>query len=469
MTNEVQSKALVPLQEGKLVPADLEGLWRMADIFSRSGMVPKDDIKKPERVFVKMAYGMEVGLSNMASIKSISLVNGVPAIYGSGFLGIIQSSGKLEDHEEYFEVNGKRDDKFVGDTDLAKWPENITAVCIMKRNGVKTPYIGRFNVADAIRMGKWNKKTSTGKKSVWQNHPKNMLMWRARHLSADLGFSDVTCGIVPAEVARDYVDLEPTEEGGDVYDVEPETTKEKPVEPSEFDKAFTKAEQIDEFVALVAKHSDQSVDRIKAEAMNDTEGFGAQYAKWLAGKDKKAKAQAPAKKAVKPKKDPAPKPKPEPAKKKGIDSLEDKYGDPEEKGAEVPVNTVKTEIPPDLLTKAMLAATKKTLKPLIEENLEKMKVLRMTDPDQYRTLYEKWRKWYMGTPWPLQKQTSLFTDEPEANEVLNRMKNYFPEYFEKAINELKMGSGGLSNEAIRRVEEKVIELIHKGKAKKRGK
>lgn len=493
MSDDTQTKALVPLQEGKLVPTDLEGLWRMADIFSRSGMVPSDDNRKPERLFAKMAYGMEVGMSHMASIKSISLVNGVPSIYGPGFLGIIQSSGKLEDHVEYFEVKGKRDDKFVGPVDLKQWPEDITAVCILKRKGVKTSYEGRFSVADAIRMGKWNTKTSNGKKSVWQNHPKDMLMWRSRHKAADLGFSDVTCGMVPAAVAQDYVDLSPTEESGDIYDLKPEEVKEAPVSPDEFYKAFEKAEHISEFVALVAKHSDQSVDRIKAEAMKDIKGFGDQYDKWVAGKSKEAKTpadkpkvtkpKATKPKATKPKEEPKVKPEPEPEAKTvteiqadlakkfpgGINSLEDKYGDEKKEDPEVKKSVVKDEIPPDLLIKAMLSATKKTLKPLIEENIEKMKVLRMTDAEQYRELYEKWRKWYMGTPWPLQKQTTLFTDDPEAAEVLNRMKSYFPEYFERAIGELKMGSGCLSNDAIRIVEEKVIDLIHKGKAKKRGK
>lgn len=454
MAEEKQTKSLVPLDEGKLVPQDLDGLWRLAVIFADAGMVPKDDVKKPEKVFCKMAYGLEVGLSYMASLRSIALVNGTPSVYGPGFRAIIQRSGELESLDEYFELDGERmKDHYEPGADLSEWPDALAAVCIMKRKGFKAPFTGRFSVADGKRMGKWNKKTEQGYMSVWQKHPKDMLSWRALHKAADKGFSDITSGLVPVEIARDYeADLEPAEENGDTYEVPTVTPNnnnaiDKSIE--KFDTHFAGKEKMNEFVELVAKHSEMIPEKIKIEACEDLDGFNAQYTKWL-------NQQTPQKE------EPVQTAPPEPKKK----VVEKKKEDPAPQDRPTK-NEITDKVPDNLTMKAMLAATKKTLQPLVEANVEILQIMRMSNPDQYRTVYQNWKKWYIGKPWPLIKQESLFMDEPEADEVMDRMKQYFPRELDAALTELKMAKNAtLSPEAISVIEQKVIEIIHKGKAKR---
>ena len=495
--------SIVPIKDGKLIPSSLDGLWRLATILANSGMVPNDDIKKPERVFVKMAYGMELGLSYLAAIKSISMVNGTPSIYGSGFLGIIQRSNMLEDHREYFELDGKEVTDYNGPEDLNKWPANLTAICIMKRSGIKTPYVGRFSVADAERMKKWNKKTKSGSMSVWQKHPKSMLIWRARHRAADLGFSDITAGIVPLEIAKDY---ENNIDGDEVQDAsyevdDPKSSDDGMVDENvkKFDDEFNGYELIEKFVGLVAKHSGATEEKIKFDAMSDIKNFKLQYDRWIKKESKKEAQQEtarrkPGKKVSSAKKEPAGKDTttinppwctkltkcrnlnpsacgmcahfdkdkfnagviPTEAE---TDSDNKKTGKKEQRK-----NTVTNKKPESMFVKVLSAATKKTLEGLVSENHEAIKALQISNPEVYRKAYDNWKKWYLGKPWPLQKQSKLFTDAPEAQEIFRRLKQFFPNELEKALDEMKMAKGSLSDEAIVAVEKQVIDIIHRGKA-----
>lgn len=201
MTEE--NKALVPVENGVLAPKDLDGLWRIANIYVKGKMVPKEYAGNVEKTFVAMEMGMHLGLSFGASLQLIGVVRGKPGVYGDGIPGLINSNGALDDREEYFELNGEKIKNYIGPDDLAEWPRELTAVCILKRKGIKTPYEGYFSVADAIRQGSWNKPTESGYASVWQKHPLRMLKMRARAFAARDGFADCLHGLGVVEEMRD--------------------------------------------------------------------------------------------------------------------------------------------------------------------------------------------------------------------------------------------------------------------------
>src|SRR4051812_39570725 len=78
-----------------IVPQDFEGAWRIANAVVKSGMAPRG-IDTAEKAMVAIMHGMEVGMTPMMALQSIAPINGRPAIYGDGALGLCQGSGLLE-------------------------------------------------------------------------------------------------------------------------------------------------------------------------------------------------------------------------------------------------------------------------------------------------------------------------------------------------------------------------------------
>jgi hypothetical protein len=163
-----------------IVPQDFDGAWRIATAVVKAGMAPKG-LDTPEKAMVAIMHGMEVGLTPMAALQSIAVVNGRPTIWGDGALGLVQGSGLMESHKEWFEGAG----------------DNRKALCTVKRKGDPEIKLGEFSVADAKKAGLW------GKAGPWSQYPDRMLKMRARGFALRDGFSDVLRGLGIAEEVQD--------------------------------------------------------------------------------------------------------------------------------------------------------------------------------------------------------------------------------------------------------------------------
>jgi hypothetical protein len=318
MTEEIKNLPVpVEIVNGSLVAKDLDGLWRIASIYAGSGVVPKEFTNKPEKVFVVLATGLELGLGYMAALQSIGVINGKPAVYGDGIPGIIQSRGECEEWNESYELDGEEMEHYDGDSDLNNWPKNFKAVCTLKRQGFKKSFKGYFSVADAIRQGSWNKPTDNGYASVWQKHPLRMLKMRARGFAARDGFADHLKGLGVVEELRDIPQIDYEEEAEVVKKpvtgidaalelkdsqpvvIEADDTKEqeKPQEtPLSESEAIDKVEDhllvvallnrgfrrelIDAFVAMAAEHNDVTVEKAMNEAFPEIDAFAVSMTKW---------------------------------------------------------------------------------------------------------------------------------------------------------------------------------------------
>lgn len=281
-------KARVPIVNGKFAPTDFDGLYRLAAVMTATPMVPEMYQDDPASAFVAMQMGMEVGLSFMASLQSIAVVKGKPTIYADGVTGLIQGSGHLEwmkegfrvptgDHTEDGEPIYNELDPSSLPANLEDWPDNVTAYCIMKRKGQEFAYKGSFSVADAQRMGKWNKPTKKGYKTIWQQYPARMMMWRARTFPARDGFSDVLKGLSVYEEVIDYDgDLEDT---NGAYEVK----YQEPVNNELFaqwieDNGFNR-DRVMRFLEESAKAADCPVEDVIASAKSDV-NFAAKFQVW---------------------------------------------------------------------------------------------------------------------------------------------------------------------------------------------
>ena len=173
-----------------LVPSTLGEIQQLASIIARSGMAPKSYLKNPkrwddgyseERIMVGILHGLEVGLTPLAALQSIAVVNGMPSIWGDGALALVLSSGLVDDFEEKLEET----------------ENDRIAVCRFNRKGRPTPIIRKFSWRDAQRA-ELDKKDGS-----WQGYPPRMLQMRARAWALRDGFADVLKGLHIGEEARD--------------------------------------------------------------------------------------------------------------------------------------------------------------------------------------------------------------------------------------------------------------------------
>lgn len=146
-----------------------------------SGLAPRD-FKTPESVLVAMQHGMEVGLTPMAALQSIALINNRPVLYGDGLMAVARAHPDCEDIIETFERNEDED--------------KMRAICEVRRRG-QVPVVRSFSVADAKKAALWKKA------GPWTSYPKRMLQMRARGFAIRDAFADALKGIRCAEEERD--------------------------------------------------------------------------------------------------------------------------------------------------------------------------------------------------------------------------------------------------------------------------
>lgn len=174
-----------------IIPQDIEQTYRLAQIICAADMAPKAYNRNVESVMVGIMHGMEIGLTPMAALQSIAVINGMPTIWGDGALGLVRSSGLVEDFLETLEGDG----------------DSRVATCTIKRVGQESPIVRKFSWPDAKEAG------LAGKAGPWKQYPNRMLQMRARSWALRDGFADVLKGLGIAEEQRDRIPLTQTADG----------------------------------------------------------------------------------------------------------------------------------------------------------------------------------------------------------------------------------------------------------------
>ena len=194
MTNDIAVRSSVSVS---LSLTTLPQLREFCQVLAKTNMVPKAYIDKPDDILVAMLHGQEVGLPHLQALQSIAVVNGIPSIYGDAALAMVRASGKLEDFDEYIEVDGVRQEGPFPILKYAEEGKDIVAFCRSKRVGMSRERVTTFSVDDAQRAGLWKKA------GTWQTVPQRMLMWRARGWNLRDNFGDVLKGLAIYEEAMD--------------------------------------------------------------------------------------------------------------------------------------------------------------------------------------------------------------------------------------------------------------------------
>jgi hypothetical protein len=168
---------------------ELHRVYRMAQVFARSDLIPRELQNNASNVFLVLAQALELNISPGQALQSVYIVNGRAAVFGDLFLALIQRHPKYEWHREYFEG------EFGEDT--------FQAVCEIKRLGIEPAFKREFSIADAKRAKLWGKVGRNNYPTPWVTYPKRMLQMRARTWCGRDAFADALKGLTTVEEMRD--------------------------------------------------------------------------------------------------------------------------------------------------------------------------------------------------------------------------------------------------------------------------
>lgn len=170
------NNALTQNKAFSLAPQSIDEAIRLAEMMSKSELVPKDFINKPGNILVAIQWGMELGLQPLQAMQNIAVINGRPSLWGDAVIAIVKASPLCE-----YVVEETTDEQ---------------STCRVKRKG--EPEQSRtFTKADAVKAG------LLGKQGPWTQYPKRMLQMRARSWAVRDVFPDVLRGMPIAEELQD--------------------------------------------------------------------------------------------------------------------------------------------------------------------------------------------------------------------------------------------------------------------------
>lgn len=188
-TPAIIEKPRAPVSSGPrgLELNSLEEMWRFAQYASKSGLCPKG-VETAEAVFIAIQMGAELGLTPMASLQGVAVINGRPSVWGDAMLAVCRSQGIFDEAAFVETLTG------TGDA--------MTATCTVRRKPHGNPVTHEFTVARAKKAGLW------GKSGPWTQYPERMLQMRARAFALRDTFTDVLRGFKCAEEMYETINVE---------------------------------------------------------------------------------------------------------------------------------------------------------------------------------------------------------------------------------------------------------------------
>jgi hypothetical protein len=177
----------------KIGPASMADLFKFASSVSASGFYGFDS---PDKAFVAISAGMDLGLSHAQSARAWHIIKGKPTLSADAMRAVCLASP----HCEYFTVVEK---------------SATTCTVETKRLGEPTPQRVTWTLADAKQAG-----LASG--DGWGKYPRAMLFARATSELARQVYPDLLLGIYAPEEFEEVAATtsQPTRSAVDVVDVE---------------------------------------------------------------------------------------------------------------------------------------------------------------------------------------------------------------------------------------------------------
>lgn len=167
-----------------LTPHSLNEAFTLAEMMSKSALVPESFRGKTGDILIAVQLGSEIGLKPMQALSGICVINGRPTVWGDAALAVVLNSGLMENYKEMtceeIEAAGK-------------------AVFWAKRVNLPEPIVREFSIEDAKKAKLWN----NARKPIWIDYPWRMLQMRARSWALRDGFADALKGMAIREEVED--------------------------------------------------------------------------------------------------------------------------------------------------------------------------------------------------------------------------------------------------------------------------
>ncbi len=152
-----------------IIPSSFVEVQSMAEALSKSTLLPDALKGKTADLVFSILAGQELGLSPLASIRGVHIIQGKPVLSADTMVGLVLASGKCE----YFTCVEESDTKVVYEA---------------KRVGALQPQRGTFSMDDA-------KRAALEKRDNWRSYPRAMMKARAKAALARDLFPDVLAGV----------------------------------------------------------------------------------------------------------------------------------------------------------------------------------------------------------------------------------------------------------------------------------
>lgn len=163
------SKALI-----KQEPLTIEQMTALSHDLAKSTLLPPVMREKQANVMFAIMTGAELGLSPMASIRGIHVIEGKPTLSADTMLAVVRRSGAAE-YIELVESTAER------------------ATYRTKRVGARQELVYTYTIEDAQKAG------LIKKDSGYDKHPKNMLRARCSSMLLRIEYSDILAGLYATE------------------------------------------------------------------------------------------------------------------------------------------------------------------------------------------------------------------------------------------------------------------------------
>lgn len=189
---EAEYKALAELEfdsDGRIVKANMAGLWRLANSYARSKIVPEQYRGNPDDCFIACQMAFRWKADPMMVMQSSYVVHGKPGIEGKLAIALINSSGKLKGRVRY---------KFNGEGKTRQ----CTAYAIDKETGDEVSSTVTWAMAEAEG---WTKKSG----SKWLTIPDVMFTYRSATFLVRQYFPEVLMGMKTVDELDDTAEAEP--------------------------------------------------------------------------------------------------------------------------------------------------------------------------------------------------------------------------------------------------------------------
>ena len=154
-------------------PRSLGDGYKLAEVLSRSGLVPRALAGKPSDVFLILMTGHEFGMSPTAALRSVHVINGMPSMSADARVAIARRSGEVK----YF--------------DLVK-SDATEATYTTMRKRASAPATMTFTAEDVRRAG-------LAGKDNHKNYTAAMLRARCKSALVTAVYGDLLTGIAATE------------------------------------------------------------------------------------------------------------------------------------------------------------------------------------------------------------------------------------------------------------------------------